>query len=102
MYSSLKNISALVFIIAGTIFAGTQLNSYIKYQQDKEAKAIIIYSIAQECKAVRDNSKMAPSFYSSSMSLNKILGKGIDTLDENTYLTLVSLCYGESKAKDKI
>lgn len=102
MHTSLKNVGALVFIAAGVIFIATQLNTFLKNQEDEKAKTIIINAIALECKEVKKQNNMPMSFYSSSKTINSILGNGVKTLDENTYMRLISLCYGKQVKSEKI
>lgn len=102
MNPSLKNILALVFIMAGTVFTATQLNSFIKTQQDEKAKTVIINAIAMECRELKKQTNNTSSFRSSSLAINRILGNGIQVLDENTYLRLISLCYDKTVVGDKI
>lgn len=102
MHTSLKNIGALVFITLGVILIVTQLNTFLKNQEDEKAKTIIIGAIALECKDIKKQNNMPMSFYSSSKTINKMLGGGIRTLDENTYMRLISLCYGKQIKSERI
>lgn len=95
MDTALKNILYLVLISAGTIFIGTQLNNFIQKQQDNKAKAIIISTIAKECQNVKRAEKNETSFHSASIALTKVLGTSVVNLDENSYLRILSFCYGE-------
>lgn len=102
MNSSLKNILALILIFSGTLYMGTTLNKYIAYNEDEKAKTIIINTIALECREVEKQNKMPASFYSSASVIDKMLGSGVNNLSENTYIRLVSLCYGQAKISEKI
>ncbi|WP_458701346.1 hypothetical protein ACKGJI_04325 [Sulfurospirillum sp. 1307] len=95
MYTSLKNISALVFIVAGTIFIANQINLFLKNSQDDKAKTVIIGVIAKECQIIKRQGNNESSFASASKALDKVIGKGVNALDETTYLRILSMCYGE-------
>lgn len=80
------------------------MDSYMQTRQTKEAKEMIIKSLASECKAMKAHYKLEDSFENTSKVLNQMLGSGLKNLDEETYLAVLSFCYaGQPKlVKEKI
>jgi len=97
-----KNILIVVFIVAGTVFIGNQLNMFITNYQDNKAKTVITSVIAKECQIVKRQDNNVASFSSASKALDKVLGKGVSALDETTYLRILSICYGKVPYEEKI
>lgn len=97
--------TALMGIIALFVLTFVQLDTYIQAKQTKEAKEMIIKSLASECKTIKAHYKLEDSFENTSKALTQMLGSGLQNLDEESYLAVISFCYGAAKLpsiKEKI
>ncbi|NBK99616.1 MAG: hypothetical protein EOM50_16690 [Erysipelotrichia bacterium] len=104
MHPSLQNISAMMFVLALFILSLTQLDTYMHTRSSHEAKEIIIKSLAKECQEIKVAYQLEDTFENTSQAIVQMLGAGIDALDEETYLALLSFCYAgkQKQTKDKI
>ena len=105
MNPSLQNITAMMLVITLFIVSFVQIQTYGQTRQNQEAKEMIIKSLASECKALKVQYKLEDSFENTSKVLTQMLGSGLHNLDEETYLAVMSFCYGGSKlptVKEKI
>ncbi len=104
MHASLQNISAMMFVLALFILSLTQVDTYMHTRQTNEAKEMIIRSLSKECQEMKVAYRLEDTFENTSKVITQMLGSGIQTLDEETYLAVLSFCYAgkQKQMKDKI
>lgn len=90
-------IALLVFIACGTLYLSNGINSLVKNKQDAQARDVIIKALASECRAIKESQGYPNTFHASARTLEKILGKGVNNFDQDTYLELISLCLVDSR-----
>lgn len=72
------------------------MNNHIQKTQEEDSR-IILNAMAQECKMIKEKNNIPGSFNATASTLENMLGTGIQNLSEDTYLRLLSLCYGTKK-----
>lgn len=92
MPSRLIHGALAVAILLGIIVGGTTLSHYLKAEQDQKATDSIIFSMAKECQQIKKQNDYPDSFEGAGFAIEQMLGTGINTLDERSYLLLISLC----------
>ena len=104
MHESLKNITAITLVLTGLIISFTQLQNFIDNSTNEKAKTEIIKVMAQECKEIKEHYKIGDTFEETTKVVDKMFGNGVRAISENTYLSIVSFCYGVKKQvpKEKI
>lgn len=102
MHPSLQNITGITIIITGLIVGLTTFDSYLYNYHIKEATHSIIKSMATECQMIKEKNRLDDSFEQTSMAVNQMLGRGNNSLTQESYLELISLCVVMQRNKVKI
>jgi hypothetical protein len=92
MPSRLIHAALAVAILFGIIVGGTTLSHYLKTEQDQKATDSILHSMAKECQQIKKQNDYPDSFEGAAFAIEQMLGTGINTLNERSYLLLISLC----------
>ena len=92
-----KKLAIFVFVLSSLTCTTLLVGSYIQKIHEEDSRTIIINAMAQECKMFKEKNNIPASFNATASTLENMLGNGIQNLSEDTYLRLLSLCYGTKK-----
>lgn len=92
-----KKVAVFAFVLSSLTCTVLYVGHSFQKNAEEDSRTVIINAMAQECQMIKEKNNIAGTFSATASTLDSMLGRGITNLDEDTYLRLLSLCYGTKK-----
>jgi len=92
-----KKVAVYAFVLSSLTCTALYVGNSFQKTAEEDSRTVIINAMAQECKMMREKNNISGTFNGTAATLDSMLGRGINNLSEDTYLRVLSLCYGSKK-----